>query len=400
MSRPAGQNRIQGLPHVRLSDTNRNILEIWTTSDPETKDIMEIQSALSREIRFMIAAACFVVIVAGMRAAAGILVPFLLSVFIAIIFTPLLFWLQKKKLPKIAAIGVIMAIIIALGTLLIQFVGGSVGEFTTTLPIYQKRLLAESSKLISWLNDRGIVVSEQMFREYLDPGMAMQMVSRTLTGLSGVLTNAFLILLTVIFILLEAARFPEKIRSAFKDPEKSLANFSRFTKSVNRYLALKTLFSLATGIFIWLWLSVLGLDFAFLWGLLAFLLNYVPNIGSIIAAVPPILLALAQLGVWPAALCALGFVAVNVVIGNLLEPRFMGSGLGLSTLVVFLSLVFWGWVLGPVGMLLSVPLTMIFKIALENSPEARWLSVMLDSEATDAADANPDQNAPVLPESK
>lgn len=349
---------------------------------------MDTQAALSREIRFMLAAACFVVIVAGMRAAAGILVPFLLSVFIAIVFTPMLFWLQKKKVPKIAAIGLIMAIIIALGAVLVQFLGGSVAEFTDSLPFYQKRLLSESTKLVNWLSQRGIDVSEQMLREYFDPGMAMQMASRTLTGLSGALTNAFLILLTVIFILLEVARFPEKIRAAFKDPEKSLSNFSRFTKSVNRYLALKSLFSLITGVLIWAWLSILGLDFAFLWGLLAFLLNYVPNIGSIIAAVPPVLLALAQLGIWPAALCSMGFVAVNVVIGNIVEPRFMGSGLGLSTLVVFLSLVFWGWVLGPVGMLLSVPLTMIFKIALESSPDARWLSVMLDSEAAAASQSS------------
>ncbi|MFP4159738.1 MAG: AI-2E family transporter [Desulfobacterales bacterium] len=341
---------------------------------------MESSSLFSREVRFLIASACFVVIVAGMRSAAGILVPFLLSVFIAIISTPPLFWLQRKGVPKIVAIGVIMAVILALGTLLVQFLSGSVGQFTSKLPLYQTRLMNESVKLIEWLNTRGINLSEQMLRDYLDPGMAMQMASRTLTGLSSVLTNAFLILLTVIFILLEAAWFPEKIRTAFREPEKSLYNFSRFIKSVNHYLALKTVFSAATGVLIWIWLSVLDLDFALLWGLLAFFLNYVPNIGSIIAAVPPILLAIAQLGLWHAFLCALGFTAVNLVIGNLLEPRFMGTGLGLSTLVVFLSLVFWGWVLGPVGMLLSVPLTMIFKIAMESSPETRWLAVMLGNE--------------------
>ncbi|MCF8025748.1 MAG: AI-2E family transporter, partial [Desulfobacteraceae bacterium] len=329
---------------------------------------------------FLIASACFVVIVAGMRSAAGILVPFLLSVFIAIIFTPPMFWLQKQGVPKLVSIAFIMAVILALGTLLVQFLGGSVAEFTSAMPGYQKNLMAELRKLIAWLNVRGIDVSEKMIREYLDPGMAMQMAARTLTGLSSVLTNALLILLTVIFILLEAARFPVKIRGAFRDPEKSLYNYKRFTRSVNRYLALKTLFSVFTGLLIWIWLSVLGLDFALLWGLLAFLLNYVPNIGSIIAAVPPILLALAQLGLWPAALCALGFLAVNMAIGNFIEPRFMGSGMGLSTLVVFLSLVFWGWVLGPVGMLLSVPLTMIFKIAMESNPETRWLAVMLGSE--------------------
>ncbi|MFW6011001.1 MAG: AI-2E family transporter [Desulfosalsimonas sp.] len=334
----------------------------------------------SREIRFLIASACFVVIVAGMRSSATILVPFLLSVFIAIISTPPLFWLQRKGVPKILAILFILSVILALTTLLIQFLSGSVADFTSRLPFYQSRLMKESVRLIEWLNERGIQVSEQMLREYFDPGMAMQMAARTLTGLSGVLTNAFLILITVIFILFEAAWFPEKIRTAFKDPEKSLYNFSRFIKSVNQYLALKTVFSIATGLCVWIFLAILGLDFAPLWGLLAFLLNYVPNIGSIIAAIPPILLALAQLGLWHAVICSIGFTVVNMAIGNFLEPRFMGSGLGLSTLVVFLSLVFWGWVLGPVGMLLSVPLTMIFKIAMESNPETRWLAVMLGNE--------------------
>ena len=208
----------------------------------------------------------------------------------------------------------------------------------------------------------------------------MQMAAKALNGLGGVLTNASMILLTVIFILQEASGFPKKIRAGLKTPEKSLAGFSKFTESVNHYLALKTIFSLITGLFIWVWLTILGVDYALLWGLLAFLLNYVPNIGSIIAAVPPVLLALIQLGTFHSLMTALGFVIANIVVGSIFEPKFMGEGLGLSTLVVFLSLVFWGWVLGPVGMLLSVPLTMIMKIAFESNEETYWISVMLGGE--------------------
>ena len=130
-------------------------------------------------------------------------------------------------------------------------------------------------------------------------------------------------------------------------------------------------------------LALIGVDYPVLWGALAFLLNFIPNIGSIIAAVPPVLLALIQLGVAQAALVAGGFLVINMAIGNFLEPRYMGQGLGLSTLVVFLSLVFWGWVLGPVGMLLSVPLTIAVKIALEVRPDTRWMAIMLGS-VTDA----------------
>ena len=330
----------------------------------------------------MLTVACFVVIVAGLRAASGILVPFLLSVFIAIILTPPLFWLQKKGISRILAIALIILVLLGIGVIMGRFIGESVTGFTTSLPIYHQRLLSKLGDLVVWLNARGVAISDQMILEHFDPGMAMQMAARTLTSLSGVLANTFMILLTVIFILMEAAELPGKLRDVLKDPEKSLAGFSRFTHSVNQYVALKTIFSLATGLLIWLWLAFLGVDYAPVWGLLAFLLNYVPNIGSIIAAVPTVLLALVQLGSGYAALAILGYLVVNIVIGSIIEPRFMGSGLGLSTLVVFLSLVFWGWILGPVGMLLSVPLTMIFKIAMENNEETRWLSVMLGNETS------------------
>ncbi|MFO7839930.1 MAG: AI-2E family transporter [Desulfosalsimonadaceae bacterium] len=351
-----------------------------------------MQAQQGREIPqaavFLITGACFVVIVAGMKAAADILVPFFLAIFIAIIFTPALFWLQRRKVPTIVAILLIIAFMLAVGYLLTRFVGSSINEFTNDLPRYRAMLVAKSAYAQQWLNNMGIELTDQMVRKHLNPATAMQMAGKTLTALGGVLTNAFLILLTVIFILLEAAGFPDKIRAALKAPEKSLANFSQFTESVNRYLALKTLLSLVTGLLVWLWLAALGVDYALLWGLFAFILNYVPNIGSIIAAVPAVLLALVQLGPLHTALTAAGYLVINAAIGNLVEPRLQGGRLGLSTLVVFLSLVFWGWVLGPVGMLLSVPLTMIVKIGLASNEETRWLAVILGKDAAEAEHLN------------
>jgi predicted PurR-regulated permease PerM len=209
----------------------------------------------------------------------------------------------------------------------------------------------------------------------------MQSAASMLATAGGVLTNSFLILLTVVFILLEAAGMPNKLRMALSDADSSLASFEKFVTSVRQYLAIKTLVSLATGVIVAAGLLLLGLDYALLWGMIAFLLNYVPNIGSIIAAVPPILLAVIQLGPAYALIVALLYLGTNIVMGNAVEPRLMGKKLGLSALVVFLSLVFWGWILGPVGMLLSVPLTMIVKIALEVNDSTRWLSILLSSDA-------------------
>jgi predicted PurR-regulated permease PerM len=233
-----------------------------------------------------------------------------------------------------------------------------------------------------------VPVSQEDIAQYLDPGAAIQLVADVFNGFGGVLANAFLIFLTVVFILFEAHSFPHKVRAILPDPETSLARFQVFSDNLKNYLAIKTMASLGTGAVIAVWLVFLKVDYPLLWGLLAFLLNYVPNIGSVIAAVPAVLFAFIQLGPVAALWAAVGYVAVNVVVGNVIEPRFMGRGLGLSTLVVFASLVFWGWVLGPVGMFLSVPLTMTAKIALDSHDDSRWIAVLLGPE--DRASAHDD----------
>jgi predicted PurR-regulated permease PerM len=176
--------------------------------------------------------------------------------------------------------------------------------------------------------------------------------------------------------------FPVKLRAILGSSDPSLANFDQVIGEVKHYLSLKTLTSLATGVAIAVWLAAMGVDYALLWGLLAFMLNFVPNIGSIIAAIPAVLLALIQLGLGSAVFAAIAFLVVNVVIGVVIEPRLMGYRMGLSTLVVFLSLIFWGWVLGPIGMLLSVPLTMTVKIVLQSNESTRWMAILLGSQGS------------------
>ena len=223
-------------------------------------------------------------------------------------------------------------------------------------------------------------ISGPALTEIFNPGAAMKLVAALLNSLGNMLANGFLILMTVIFVLLEASSFPAKLHTVLGGPESSLVRFDNFISNVKHYMAIKTLVSLATGILVAIWLTVIGVDYALLWGLLTFALNYVPNIGSIIAAVPAVLLAIIQLGFMRAGAAAAGYVVINLLMGSVIEPRFMGRGLGLSTLVVFLSLIFWGWVLGPVGMLLSVPLTITAKIALDSRDETRWIAVLLGPE--------------------
>ncbi len=331
-------------------------------------------------IAFLVPLAAFVVIVAGMRAAQPLLVPFLLAAFIAVISAPPLFWLRHKGVPTILAVIIVLIVVIVIGFMMVTLVGASLTDFSQSLPGHEANVRAQAASILAWLTDLGVNVSEQEILEAFNPAAAMNLVAKMLDGLRGVLTNSFLILLTVIFILLEASSFPAKLHAVSDRGHASLAGFEKFTDNVQRYMAIKTIVSLVTGIFIAIWLAVIGVDYPLLWGLLAFLFNYIPNVGSILAAFPAVLLALLQLGVGSALWSGLGYLVVNIVMGQMIEPRFMGRGLGLSTLVVFVSLVFWGWVLGPVGMFLSVPLTMTVKIALESSDETRWIAILLGPE--------------------
>ncbi|WP_245582584.1 AI-2E family transporter [Oceanobacter kriegii] len=319
-----------------------------------------------------------IIVIAGIKSAADMLVPFLLSVFIAVMSAPLLHWLGRRGVPGILAVLILVVGFLVLGSALAMFLGGTINAFYQDMPTYETKLQSLFSQTIDWVQGFGIDVPKNVLKEYINPGVAMNAVATVFNGLGGVLTNAFLILFTVIFILMEASGMPDKLKRAFGEHTTALSNFERFSALVQRYLAIKTLMSMGTGVSIGLVLWIIGVDYAPMWALVAFLLNYIPNIGSIIAAVPAVLVALIQLGPAEALATIITYMVVNTLFGNVIEPRMMGRTLGLSTLVVFLSLVFWGWVLGPVGMLLSIPLTMVVKIALETRPQSRWMATLMD----------------------
>ena len=260
-----------------------------------------------------------------------------------------------------------------IGVLLTQ----STSAFSAKLPFYQERLSTLQSDALLLLQSWEVPVDVSLLAEAFPLGSLLTFAGSALRSLGAVLSNGFLIILTVIFILAEAASFSPKLRAVLSNPDRDLAHFGRITGTMNRYIAIKTSVSVLTGILVSLFLWTLDVDFPILWGLVALLLNFIPTIGSIIAGIPPVLLALVQLGPAEAGLVVVGFFLVNTIVGNILEPRYMGQGLGLSALIVFVSLIFWGWLFGPVGMLLSVPLTMSAKIALEASPNTTWLARLL-----------------------
>jgi len=327
--------------------------------------------------------AAIVIVVYGMQAAKVILVPFIVAVFLALITVRPMLWLQSKRVPSIIAALLIVTMILMTLVLVGMILGTSIADFTAAIPGYQARLDTVVDGVVQFIA-RNFKDGEKVesLREIVNPGWAMGLVANILNGLKDVLTNIFLIIFTMIFILLEASTAQTKVEAAFGRTENALSSPGQYLQNLGRYLGIKTIVSAATGLCAGLLTWSIGLDFPLLWAMLAFLLNYVPTIGSIIAAVPAVLLALVQpeLGPGAASGTAIGFVAINIVFGNFVEPRLMGYGVGISPLVVFLGLVFWGWVFGPIGMLLSVPLTMTLKLPLESNERTRWIAILLGSE--------------------
>lgn len=339
-------------------------------------------SEASSGLRTLLGLAAFVVVVAGMKAAGPLIVTLLLSGFIAILCAPSFILMQHYKVPSWLAIVVLMGFLVLLQIGFITVATSTISEFSKDLPVYQEKIQALFYGVIEKLNGLGLPVSLDVIKERFDPAMGFELATSTLSGIGSIASNAFVILLAVLFILLEGSSFSHKLKHAFGG-ESAVESAGRFIDTLKVYMGIKTAVSITTGILVYLLLSVVGVDYPFVWALVAFLFNFVPSIGSVIAAIPAILLAVVQLGVPEAAIVAGGYAVINVVLGNIVEPRLMGKGMGLSPFVVFLSLVFWGWVLGPVGMLLSVPLTVFFKIAMDGSDDTRWISVLLGPDMTD-----------------
>jgi predicted PurR-regulated permease PerM len=337
----------------------------------------------------VIAAAAACVVVLFMRSAASIVAPTLLALFIVIVATPPLRWMRRLGMPKYLAVLFIVLLLMDVGSLIALTMTSGLEALQENLPRYQERLTLLTDELGRWLESIGIDKSRAALRDLISPEAASRLVYNALASASGNLATGFLVLLIVAFMLAEASSLPEKLRAAFSLPKSSEERLSGLLSSINRYMLIKSAASVATGICIWIWLRILGIEYSVALAIAAAVLNFIPIVGNILMTVPAVLVTLVQADVSIALAVTLGYVVVNVVISNILEPRVMGRELGISSVVVLLSLLFWGWVLGSIGLFLSVPLTMALMAALYASPHTRPIAIMLGpeparSEASDA----------------
>jgi AI-2 transport protein TqsA len=338
--------------------------------------------------RFLFISALVVVVVAGLKLAEPILLPFALALFLAVLTLPIVVFLQKRKVPTGLAIFLAVLVDVAVFGLVILLASQSIDDFQVRIPRYADALTDLWTGWILALEATDFpgaaVLATYLTADMVDMGgRFFTLAGGTLVTVFSFASNAFLVFLILIFILGEATVFPAKFRAILGKEHGHSSRLTKIVTEVQEYLGIKTFISLATGILLGSWCWVLNLDFPVLLGLVAFLLNYVPTIGSIIASVPAVLLGLILYGPGYAVIVGFGYVLVNLGFGNLIEPNLLGRRLGLSTLVVILSLIFWGWVWGPVGALLAVPLTMVVKIMLENTSDLRWVAILLDKAPPD-----------------
>jgi predicted PurR-regulated permease PerM len=345
---------------------------------------MAEQSDSHRGTRILVIVAALAIISGGIYQAQAVLASFLVAVFLAAIGTPSVLWLEQKRIPYVVAVLLVVAGMAAILVIIGVLVGTSLNSFYADLPYYQARLQKHVAALQTFMSTKGIPLEDSFLVDQVKPEAVKRLTANLLKGLGSALFEIVVILLIVTFILLEASSFPVKLRAVLGDPQKDFHPFMRFVYDINRYMVIKTAISLTVGALIGIWLYILGVDFPILWGFLAFLLHYVPNIGALIASAPAVFLALIQLGIGRAALAASGYLAVDFILGNVVEPRLMGRRLGLSTLVVILSLIFWGGLLGLIGVVLCIPLTMTLKFACENNKSTRWIAVLLGHEMSPA----------------
>jgi AI-2 transport protein TqsA len=330
--------------------------------------------------RLLFVLACLFIVVYGLRLASAILLPAALALFLAVLSLPVMLWLRKHRVPtSLATLGTVLFNVAVVG-LIILVASQSVSAFQSRLGVYARELDALYASWVQAIEVRtGVSISQYVNTDLIDPGAVVDFARGAVGRAAQFLSTTFLVFLIMAFMLSEASVFPEKFRYITGNRDGG-DRLEKVVGEVQTYLGIKTVISLATGVVIGAWAAVMGLDFPVLLGLVAFVLNYVPTVGSIIAAIPALLLSAILVGtVGHALLVALGYVVVNTLFGNILEPSLMGRRLGLSTLVVVLSLVFWYWVWGPMGALLSVPLTVVVKIWLENTQDLRWVAVLLDN---------------------
>ncbi|WP_368030136.1 AI-2E family transporter [Arcobacter sp. s6] len=321
--------------------------------------------------------ASFVVIIAGVKMSSQVVVILFLAIFISSIFSTLLKVLQKKHIPRLFSYFIILLIVVGIGVMLAYVINISLNDFLTNLPTYEEKLKNTVLDLLHLAQNAGIQIDKTKIMGALNFNSFFGFTTNIIGSIGTFLSKFLLVVIGVAFILAESKSFQTKLRVIFRNNAKKLEHFNLFSFNIQKYFVVKSFTSFLTGFIITIVLTIFGVDYPILWGVIAMLFNFVPVVGSIIASIPAILLTFMNLDINITIWVIILYVVINISISNILEPKLMGRELGLSPLVIFFSLIFWGYILGIVGMFLAVPITMTLKIAFDSNTSTHWLGILM-----------------------
>ncbi len=334
--------------------------------------------------------ACLFIVLAGMKMAAGVLVPIVYAFFLAVLSYPLVRWLRLHRVPAVLALGTTMLVNLSLLAGLITVGVRLLISFWADLPRYLRGLERYLNDAASWLEANGVEGAKATVSGIFDwntiIGYATQQdVMTNLTGIVGstfgtlatLVASFIMMLIVMMFILMETHGTQSRLHAVHLSGGPDFGGLLRSASDIQKFLGVKTLISALTGLLAGFWCWFFDLQYPLLWALLAFLMNYIPAVGSTAASLPAIVEALVQHGTSTAVFVAIGYGGINFCLDNFVQPTLLGNRFGISPLVVILSVIFWGWLWGPLGMFLAVPLTMVLKVLLDNSAEFQWISVAM-----------------------
>ncbi|HNS17888.1 MAG TPA: AI-2E family transporter [Bacteroidales bacterium] len=316
---------------------------------------------MDRLNKYLIAGASCVILAAGLHQIASLVNPFLLSLLLAFAILPLTNWMIRIKIPKYGAVALTFILVLVVGTLVSILVGNSIVRFINDLPAYEVKVRALYSTVNEWFVSMGIDTSKLWSWGIFDPARILTLASSTLSRIASMLSGFFFISILVVVFLFEFLVLNKKMAGGALRNHLVLSRFGPFSNDITKYLSVTALSgfisSLADLILLW----ILGIEYAILWAVLAWFLSFIPTIGFIISMIPPALLALILFGWQKALILIAGYVIINTISDNVVRPLFMKEGLKISFLELFISLIFWTFLLGIIGGIVSVPLTMAVK---------------------------------------
>ena len=364
-----------------------------STNNPasERPGIGEALSTAMRQpsfLRVILVLAATVVVLVGVRLGAAILNPIFFAIVLTLLFYPVYSWLLRRGLPTPLALIIMLVGLTILFVVLIFILGASIGRFTERVGFYTAELNGQVDNLDALLERLGLANVD--LQEVVKPSALADAIGIVLSGIAGFLSDLFLILVIMLFLLGEGAAMMNRLRASTSRDNPQVARLTTVGQSVVRQFGLRAIVNLVTGAGVTVLLFLLGVDFPLLWGILTFFLSFVPYIGLVLAVAPAVVLALAEFGVTRAVLVIVGVIVINIVAENVLSPMMMGRGLNISPTVVFLSFVFWAWLLGGPGAFLALPITLFVAVMFDTFPETRWLASLIGVSGPDTDTSAPD----------